>query len=116
MGGGPFHFKGGDCVFYQVILHYLLCEEVVHIFIDKSHKHGIGEHGDILIISVFFRRVVFSPGECIALYHLRPRYVNQLKVEFRQEEAPPRLLPIQFLRCLEVGQVLMVGEDCHWVC
>jgi hypothetical protein len=38
-------------------------------------------------------------------------YVFQFEVEWSQKLHPACLSPVQFVRCLEVGEIIMVGID-----
>ena len=77
--------------------------------VEDIDDYGIGEDGSVcsVLCSV---QVIFS-RESISRSHLRPWGDLPNDVKVLEEEGPVGLATRKFSRILEIGQVLMIGEN-----
>ena len=74
---------------------------------EEKGEKGIGGSSIVTLCSV---QVIFS-RESISRPHLRPWGDLPNDVKILEKEGPAGLATRKFLRILEIGQVLMVGEN-----
>ena len=77
--------------------------------IEGIDDHGVQEDGSVCIIHSSVQVVFMREG--ISRSHLHPRGDLPDNVKVLEEEGPASLATRDFVRVLEVGQVLMVSED-----
>ena len=77
-------------------------------------EEGVGEEGDILIIGVRGRNVVWAARECVRGAEIFPWDVGKVEIKLRDVKKPASLTTVELLGLSEVGEVLVVGEYLNW--
>ena len=77
--------------------------------VKRVDDHGVGEDGSISIILSGIK--VISPRESISRPHVSARGDFPGKIKVLKEKGPANLSSREFVRVLEIGQVLVVSED-----
>ena len=71
--------------------------------------HGFRQDGSISVVSRGVK--VIPPGESISGSHVSPRGDLPDEIKVLKKEGPSSLLMRKFTRVLEIGEILVVGED-----
>ena len=91
----------------DVLQHFCLCSDGCHSFEGVDCEEAWGEHGHVCIISTS-ASVVCMAGQGIGLAHGVAWAMVEREVKSGKVQRPPSLLPVQFLRHMEVLKILVV--------
>ena len=77
--------------------------------IKRVDDHGFQQDGSVSVVSHGVQ--VISPGESISGSHVSPRGDLPDEIKVLKKEGPASLSTREFTRVLEIGKILVVGED-----